>query len=192
VIVRQRGAGIAGAGVALDFGRPVTRVRWANQAEQVLFLRQVVDTYRGWPEFRKLAAWIVFDWAKCPMRDKRCHALAIARWVQEHIRYINEGEETFMTPVATLTEGYGDCDEFTTLIASLIESIGIDCQVVGLEWDGQYRHSFPRAVVGRMPNGGGPVLLPLDATLDTPVGRPLQDPVLILHQRGKTVATLAL
>jgi len=191
VIVRQRGAGIADAGVELDFGRPITQVRWPNQAHQVLYLRKVVDTYRAWPEFRKLAAWIVFDWAACPMRDKRCHALAIARWVQQHVRYINEGEETYMTPVATLLERSGDCDEFTTLIATLIESIGIDCQVVGLEWDGQYRHIFPRAVVGQAP-GGGPLLLPLDATLDTPVGEPLQDPVLMLHRRGKAVTTLAL
>lgn len=184
-------SGIASAGVELDFGIPLTRVRWRSQEEQVLYLRKVVDTYRGWPEFRKLAAWIVFDWAGCRMRDPSCHALAVARWVQRTIRYVNEGEETYMTPPATLTEGYGDCDEFTTLIATLLESIGVECQVVALEWDGEYRHIFPRALVGTAP-GGGPLLLPLDATLATPVGSPLKDPLLLLHRRGKAITTLAL
>lgn len=187
VLLARRGLrGLAGSssGGPVGFGTPISRVRFPNQATQVAYLRGVVDYHRGWPDFRRIATHIVFDWARCPMRDKRCHALAVGRWVQQHITYVNEGEETFATPAATLQEGFGDCDEFTVLIGTLLESIGVDVQVVGLEWDDQYRHIYPRALVGAGPP------LPLDATLSTPVGQ--AEPILMLARRGKTVRALAL
>ncbi len=172
---------------------PATRLAFPNQAAQVVWLRRMVDEYRGNQLIRTKAHQIVFEISGCKPRDRLCHCFAIARWVQQNITYVNEGVETFQSPVATLTYRYGDCDDFTTLIASMLEAIGIGCQVVALEWDGEYRHIFPRAVLERLGPGGGPLLVPLDATLvGGPVGSPLQNPIAILHARGKNVRQLAL
>ncbi len=176
-----------------DLNLPVKRLRFPNQAAQVVFLRQMVDEYRSNQLIRQKAQQIVFEIYKCKPRDRLSHCMAVARWVQEHITYVNEGEETFQTPVATLTQRYGDCDDFTTLIGSLLESIGIRCQVVALEWDGEFRHVFPRAVLDGLGPDGGPLFLPLDATLEGgPVGDPLQNPIAILAGRGKVARQLAL
>jgi hypothetical protein len=173
--------------------RPSWRLTFPNQAAQVVWLRRMVDHYRGEPLLRAKAHQIVFELARCQPRDRLCHCIAIARWVQDNITYVNEGIETFQSPVETLTSRYGDCDDFTTLIASLVESIGIPCQLVALEWDGEYRHIFPRAVLSGLGPGGTPLELPLDATLTGgPVGAPLQNPLLILAKRGTPVRQLAL
>jgi transglutaminase-like putative cysteine protease len=86
--------------------------------------------------------------------------------VQDRITYVEEMPERFQTPTTTIAMGYGDCDDFTTLIASLLESIGIESELVGMQWsvpgEGKfYRHIFPRAVVTQ---GGRVYEIPLDAT----------------------------
>lgn len=173
--------------------RPSWRLTFPNQAAQVVWLRRMVDHYRGDPLIRAKAHQIVFELAGCKPRDRLCHCFAIARWVQDNITYVNEGIETFQSPVETLSSRYGDCDDFTTLIASLIESVGIPCQVVALEWDGEYRHIFPRAVLAGQGAGGAPLEVPLDATLTGgPVGAPLKNPIAILAARGTAVRQLAL
>lgn len=50
----------------------------------------------------------------------------IHRFVRDNIRYIKDihGVETIQTPEQTLRLGAGDCDDKSTLVASLLESIG--------------------------------------------------------------------
>jgi hypothetical protein len=171
----------------------VRRLRFPNQATQVLFLRQMVEQYRSNEMIRQKAHDIVFEWADCEERARACQALAIAAWVQQHIRYVNEGVETFQSPVRTLTYRHGDCDDFTSLICSLLESIAIPSELVGLEWkvggESQYRHIFPRAVV-QAPDGRT-LRIPLDATLRTDVGK-LTNPIEILIRQGKQPRALVL
>ena len=168
----------------------VRRMRFESQAAQVLFLRQMVKIYRTNQLIREKAVQIVFDWAKCPAKKKLCQAVAIARWIQTHIRYVNEPEETFQSPIRTLTWRAGDCDDFTSLTCALLESIAIPSELVALEWRGQYRHIFPRAVV---PVGRGkpPRRIPLDATLNADV-RTLPNPVAIAIRRGDNPRVLVL
>jgi len=188
----------------------VRRMVFPSQAAQIAWLRQMVDRYKGNQLIRHKAVDIVFRWAGCEPKQKLCHAIAIGRWVQKHIRYINEGVETFQSPVRTLTWRHGDCDDFTTLIASLLESIGIKSELVGLEWRGMYRHIFPRAIVplGRLgpirrvdftskllaacglPLPSPAARIPLDATLAAPVGT--QNPIRTAILRGDKPRTLAL
>lgn len=160
------------------------KVSFASQPQQIMWLRGMVDSYRETYPIRARARDIAFRQRSCPPRDPTCQALAIAGWVQDNITYVNEMPETFQTPTTTVAEGYGDCDDFSTLIASMCESLGIATELVGMEW-GQgaaryYKHIFPRAVV---PQGGRVYRVPLDATLTTPVDG-TQDPIRIALARG--------
>lgn len=166
----------------------VRRLMFGSQAEQIGFLRAMVDRYKGNQLIREKACQIVFNWAGCPPKAKLCHAVAIARWVQTHITYVNEGEETFQSPVRTLTWRHGDCDDFSTLIGALCESIGVHVELVGVHWRDQFRHIFARAVV---PTAAGLRRIPLDATLDADVRR-LPNPIAISIRRGDQPSTLSL
>lgn len=180
---------IPAARTAMGSGLRVRRIVTHSQQDQIRFLRRMVDQWKSNQLVRDKALDIVFREAGCPPKDRRCQALAIGRWVQRSITYVNDGGEQFQTPTRVLTHRYGDCDDFTVVTAALCESIGIRCQLVGLAWKGQFRHIFPRAVI---PGPGGRVdLLPLDATLDQPVDR-LTDPVAIARARGDKPTTFAL
>jgi len=190
-------------------GRPVKthRVRFSSQQEQGLFLRNMVDTFRHTNAMRQWATGVIF--AGCRPKQRLCHALRLARWVQEHVRYVNEGDETFQVPPRTLRFRFGDCDDFSTLIATGLEAVGIKCELVlmwiadppgrvaraleglGIPWEatrtGSYRHIFPRAVI---PVGKGILRVPLDATLTARAGR--ANPLRIAARRGDKVRTLVL
>lgn len=159
------------------------RVTFGSQPEQILFLREMVNEYRGVAAIRARARDIVFRQYNCPPKDQACHALAIAQWVQNNITYVNELPETFQTPTTTVATGYGDCDDFTSLICALCESIGIETELVGMEWDGYFRHIFPRAIID---TDEGEVRMPLDATLSRPVSD-LADPITLWLERGHDV-----
>ena len=159
-------------------------VRFGSQPEQIMWLRGMVTQYRGVYPIRARARDIVFRQRGCAPRDKLCQALAIAGWVQDSITYVEELPETFQTPTTTVAEGAGDCDDFSTLIGALCESIGIEIELVGMEWgrgEGRYfRHIFPRAIV---PVSGKLVRVPLDATLSEPLDG-TQDPIRIALAKG--------
>lgn len=161
-------------------------VTFGSQPEQIVWLRGMVDRYREVFPIRSRARDIVFRQYACPPRDPLCHALAIAQWVQNNITYVAEMPETFQTPTTTVAEGYGDCDDFSTLIGAMCESIGIPVELVGMQWgEGEgrfYKHIFPRALITRP---GKLYRVPLDATLTSPVDG-TQDPIRIALARGAT------
>jgi len=175
---------------AADDARPVKvrRIVFPSQADQIRFLREMVSRYRGNQLVREKAIDIVFRWARCAPKAKLCHAVAIGRWVQQNITYVNEGVETFQSPVRTLTWRRGDCDDFATLEAALLESIGIPAELVGLHWRGQFRHIFARAVIP-VP-GHGMRRIPLDATLNRDVAG-MPNPIAISIRRGDNPVVFA-
>jgi transglutaminase-like putative cysteine protease len=183
--------------VLVQFGAPIResssvtgatvttrKVRFASQPEQILWLRGMVNSYREVYLIRSRARDIAFRQRVADPRDQIAQAVAIASWVQDNITYVQELPETFQTPTTTVSEGYGDCDDFSTLIASMCESIGIMTELVGMEWgkgaSRYYRHIFPRAVVVR---DGMVYRVPLDATLTNPVDG-TQDPIRIALAKG--------
>lgn len=135
---------------------PTWLVEFKDLDEELRFLRRMVNRYRAVPAIRELATTIIGN-AGVPMREKKQQALAIGEWVRDNVYYVHELPERFAYPDETLRSKHGDCDDFTTLIASLLESIGIPAVMVVMKVDGRWSHIFPAA---RMPSG----LLPLDAT----------------------------
>lgn len=188
------------------------RGQFADQREQVEYLRQMINAYRSTYSIIELARDIVFRQSQCKPKQKACHAVALAGWVQRNVTYVNEGEEQFQTPLHTLRAGYGDCDDFSTLIGALVEAVGIPSKLVAVAWgkpgqanpvafgqrvagwwrglfkNEQFRHIFPRAVVATRAGIRG---IPLDATLDQPVEQ-LTDPIAMLRARGLTPTMLVL
>lgn len=135
---------------------PTWLVEFKDLDEELRFLRRMVNRYRAVPAIRELATSIIRE-AAAPMRDKKAQALAIGAWVKRNIYYVHELPERFAYPDETLRSKHGDCDDFTTLIASLLESLGIPSVMVVMRIDGRWSHIFPAARL----SGG---LLPLDAT----------------------------
>lgn len=163
-----------------------SRIAFASQRDQIRFLRKMVEHFRTHPDIRARARDIVFRCGLQLPRDQRGHALTIGQWVQDRITYVGELPETFQSPITTIAEGYGDCDDMAVLVGALCESVGIPTELVGMEWVTtnprtltelvasvgipqtwlgleDVRHIYARAV---LPNGAA---VPLDATLPYPV-----------------------
>ena len=169
--MRQLGAwpGEHGPAVAVDF---------ENIDEQLRFLRKMVSQFRQAPQIRNLAVEIIRK-EGVPSRDKKEQALTLARWVRDNIYYVHELPERFQLPTETLRIKAGDCDDHTTLLASLLESVGIPSQLVCMSLDGGWAHIFPAAAM----NTGK--LLHLDTTAKS--GDLAQNPVKYAMERGKRV-----
>jgi transglutaminase-like putative cysteine protease len=158
---------------------------WRNQREQVLYLRTVVNAARAETEIRELARDIVFRQAGLAARQPLAHAIALARWVQTNITYVNELPEVFQTPLATLDTRYGDCDDQAVLLASLLESIGIPAYLVSIGWGAppapELEHIY---VVADVAGPGETYLVPLDSTLRTDIRQRQRDPLAEVQARG--------
>src|SRR6185369_12363360 len=106
---------------------------------------------------RNLALKIIAD-AGCIARDKKCQAIALGSWVQDNVYYVHEMPERFQLPDETLRLKAGDCDDATTLVASLLEAVGIPAALVCMRVNGAWAHIFPSA---RLEDNS---LMPLDTT----------------------------
>jgi hypothetical protein len=166
---------------------PMAWADFSSIPEQLRYLRSMIDVYRGTQWARRLALEIVRG-AGCEARNHACMALAIGEWVQQRIAYVREFPERFQTPPRTVKDGAGDCDDHTTLIGSLAESLGIPVEVVGMKVDGKWKHVFARAQIEG--KGRTRLPMPLDSTLrNTPI-RQLANPITRALDRGMKVETL--
>lgn len=178
-------------------GKPVSML-WAEFGsipEQLSYLRKMIDVYRATTWARSTAMQIIRD-AGCEARNHACFALAIGEAVQQRIMYVREFPERFQTPPNTWRDGAGDCDDFTTLIGSLLEAVGVPVKVVGMKTaprKGQplkWKHVYP---VAQIEGPGGKALpMNLDATLRGVPVRQMANPITRALERGMVVETLVL
>ena len=75
---------------------------------------------------------ILVDWAtkiirqkNVAERDEKGLARAVQQWVQDNIKYFREDPERFASPLRTIAWNIGDCDDKSTLIASVLRSFKI-------------------------------------------------------------------
>ncbi len=79
----------------------------------------------------------------CPFKSKTCYAKAIYLYVRDNIYYVSDPDfEYVQNPAETLTSGGDDCDGKALLLATMLESIGIDADI-GLT----FSHAFVRAQI---------------------------------------------
>ena len=84
-------------------------------------------------------------------KDYAEEARIIQAFVRDRIRYVRDirGVETIQTPEKTLEFGYGDCDDKSTLVASMLESIGHPTRFVAMGLrDGPFSHVYVETKMG--------------------------------------------
>lgn len=79
-------------------------------------------------------------------------AKAVQQWVRDRIRYVGDirGVETLTAPVQTLEIGQGDCDDKSTLVAAMLESLGHPTRFVAVAFKpGIFEHVYVETKVGK-------------------------------------------
>jgi transglutaminase-like putative cysteine protease len=67
-----------------------------------------------------------------PEKDRHAEASALYQYVRDTVRYVMDihDVETIATPDKTLSAKIGDCDDQSTLLATLLESVGYPTRFV--------------------------------------------------------------
>ena len=85
-------------------------------------------------------------------KNYRGEVATLHNWVKEEIRYIKDirDVETIQTPVQTLRLRQGDCDDKSSLVASLLESIGHRTRFVAVGFTpDSLSHVFVQTKIGK-------------------------------------------
>lgn len=111
-------------------------------------MRALVDQYKTDVQIRQIATQIIF---LTPEKDEFSEACALFEFVRDNIRYVKDvhGVETLATPVITLATKIGDCDDQTTLLAALLESVGYPTRFViaAYHYPDEFEHVYMQACV---------------------------------------------
>ena len=111
-------------------------------------MRQLVDQAKVDPAIRQAAQSVVF---LQPEKDYLAEAEALFNFVRDSIRYTRDvhGVETLQTPQITLATRMGDCDDQSTLLAAMLESVGIPTRFVVAGYNGHdFEHVYLQAWCG--------------------------------------------
>jgi ADP-ribose pyrophosphatase YjhB (NUDIX family) len=81
------------------------------------------------PRIATLAVQIIKK-AGVKSRDYTGQAAALLKFVQTELYYVNEPGERLQDPLYTLKVGYGDCDDLSIMLGSLLESISLPWKLV--------------------------------------------------------------
>lgn len=132
--------------------------------QTIAHMRRLVNQFKSNVEMRKAATQIIF---LTPEKDEYAEAEAIFNFVRDSIRYVKDiyNVETLSTPLITLQTKLGDCDDQTTLLATLLESVGYPTRFVVAAYTvpGHYEHVYMQAYVGNE-------WVDMDATEHEPMG----------------------
>lgn len=121
----------------------------AGVAQTLDLMSALVKEYKKNPVIRELAVNLC---AGLKQKDFRGEIARIHSFVKNQIRYIKDvhGVETLQTPLVTLEIGAGDCDDKSSLCASLLESIGHPTRFVAMGFlPGSYSHVTVQTKLGR-------------------------------------------
>lgn len=112
---------------ALSFDRPkqVHLADWHSRTEpeRLRFLRATAEDVSQDPRIKETAVAIISQ-GGFTARAYEEHAAKLLAWVQANIRYVNEKDEVIQSPLYTLEQKYGDCDDMAALLAALMDSLG--------------------------------------------------------------------
>lgn len=121
----------------------------AGIAQTLNYMVGIVKEYRKNPQIRALAESIIQG---VPEKDSVAEIRAIFEWVRDNIRYTQDVRdvETLKTPDATVYSANGDCDDKSTLVATLLESVGYKTRfvAVGMNTPGVFEHVYAQVKLG--------------------------------------------
>jgi len=94
-------------------------------------MRRMVREYRTNPHILNFARSLV---AGVRGKDFAGEAALLQNWVRDNIRYTQDvyDVETLQTPIVTLNVRHGDCDDQSTLLATLLNAIGHEVRFVAV------------------------------------------------------------
>lgn len=128
--------------IALPLGASGTRAT-------LRLMAKLVKQTRADPTIRDTAKNLVMG---CSPGDYRAEVNECFLFVRDNIRYLQDGNgaERLSNPVVLLQDRAGDCDDKSTLLAALLESIGHPCRfvAVGYTAPGEYEHVFVETRIG--------------------------------------------
>jgi transglutaminase-like putative cysteine protease len=113
----------------------------AGTRETLKHMRELVRQGKSDIAVRDVAARVV---SAVPAKDWEGELCALFEFVRSAVRYTLDPNdiETIQGAAATLNMGYGDCDDFAVLLATLCECVGHPCclAALGFESAGDYSH----------------------------------------------------
>lgn len=113
-------------------------------------MRQLINEYKKQVEIIDTAIQVVF---LVPEKDEMSEIDALFNFVRDNIRYTRDvhGVETLANPAITLQRKVGDCDDKTTLFATLAEAIGYPTQLVMAGYYGSrdFEHVYCRVLTSQ-------------------------------------------
>lgn len=116
-------------------------------------MRKLIRSGAADPRVRRRAESILQEY-EVPERDTEGEADAFFDWTRNHLRFTKDprGVELVTTAPGLLADSnFGDCDDYTVLLGSLNESVGIPyrVKVVRSHRDGPFRHVYGQALVNK-------------------------------------------
>lgn len=101
----------------------------AGALNTVRLMREYVERYKCDPVILQTAVTVIHQ---TPQFDQEYEIASIFDFVRAHIRYVRDpvGIESLADPVTTLKRQVGDCDDQSTLLAALFESVGYPTRFV--------------------------------------------------------------
>lgn len=148
----------------------------AGTEATIAAMREMVNRCKTNPIIRQAATTVAF---LQPEKNYQAEAEAIFNEVRDGVRYMRDVHmvETLQEPTITLASRLGDCDDQSTLLASMLESIGVPTRFVVAGYDGpHYSHVYLQAWF----DDAGWV--DMDATEPHPMGWAPPDPTVIAFE----------
>jgi transglutaminase-like putative cysteine protease len=136
----------------------------------IRLLTILAELYASDPSILRLGAYIreqAHAWATLSSRPLNEQiARSVQRYVRNHVRFLEEEDETFRSPMTTIALGEGDCDEHATLVACLGMAAGLSMRLQAMR-DGAGEISHVVALVEPEPGRGW---FYLETTVDAQFG----------------------
>ncbi len=123
----------------------------AGTRATLLIMRDVARQAKRHAAIRLLAGQLVNPFNSGNSKNWHREVISLHQFVRDRIRYVRDirGIETIQTPDKTLELGYGDCDDKSTLLAALLESIGHPARFAAVGFrPNNYAHVFVETLIG--------------------------------------------
>ena len=132
----------------LTVARVQTLAGNAGVFHTVRVMRRMVEEYKADPEILRAAVGVVY---LTPEHAQVSEAEAVYNYVRDFIRYVRDpvGLESLTIPPITLQRQVGDCDDQTTLLATMLEAVGYPTRFVLAGYQSRdYEHVYLEVLAG--------------------------------------------
>lgn len=114
----------------------------------VRVMRAMVEAYKSDPEILRAVVGVVY---LSPEHSQTAEVEALFNYVRDYIRYVRDpvGLESLTIPPITLHRQVGDCDDQTTLLATLLEAAGYPTRFILAGYQSRdYEHVYLEVFAG--------------------------------------------